>query len=683
MTHPPPSLHPNLPLLALMLACHATPEPPEATHGKDYMGSAGGLAARAAPPGAVHREGPWSPVIYARDTHGPAAMAMAEALSARVVPFEGALPTPPRGELALIWLEPGEALDLAPPGDGRHGGGEGAVAAVLASGDTAWSERATQRLPWASMGVLDTAVSTSLWADPALAIDEPRVAGLVAARELADHYTLAWTPAAIPAAIPGLIQHLGTEPWDPSASDPRARATGLTTGAHEDLAEDPEVAVRLAVAHATTSQRTLAVLSQDRDPLVRARAADRLDDPERLATLGRDPSSVVRVAAFHRMAQRAHEDERSETLATALRQGATESPDAYVRWKAVWGLGAIPGQLEVLEGLVDDPDVDVRRELANALAAQRDPAAVAPLGMLLQDPNNFLRAVAARGLGDLGDPAAIPLLRRAVDDPAAQVAVAAAMALEHLGASAYVPEAHPPKPPRSEAELQDLLHSADPTVLKDACKFSAERPDTLTLIGPLSTHTDGEVRKAVAQALGWSADATPQLITLLGDEDLDVVVTALESLRRVGGFDPAVLDAALVHPDAELRLRAVEALATAGPSDRLGTFASDPDERTRAAVARVLPDAVGLDDPSVLVRRAAAAASPAKPHWAEDPSAMVRYLSVAAPDVHGAFWALGVITREDELVYQRFSFNDERDRPTTSYALRPAIVREYGHPDRG
>ncbi len=674
---------PPLPLLALLLACHTAPDAPEAGGGEDYMGSAGGLAARAAPPGNVHHEGPWSPVIYARDTHGPAATAMAEALSARVVLFEGVQPSPRRGELALLWLEPGESLDLGPPGDGRQGGHEGAVVAVLAPGDRVWSERATQRLPWATMGVLDTAVSTGLWADPALAVHEPRVAGLVAARELADHYTLPWTPASIPTPVPGLIQHLGAAPWDPDASDPRARATGLTAGASDALAKDPEVAVRLAVAHATTSQETLALLSRDRDPLVRARAADRLDDPERLAALGRDPSSVVRVTAFHRMAKRAQRGDPSETLATALRQGATGSPDAYVRWKAVWGLGALPGQMDVLVSLVDDPDVDVRRELAHALAAQRDPAAVAPLGVLLQDPNNFLRAEAARGLGDLGDPSAIPVLRRAVDDPAGQVAVAAAMALQRLGDTVHVPEAHPPQPPRSEAELQALLRSTDPMVLKDDCKFCADRPDALYLFRPLSVLSDGVVRMAVAQALGWSAAAIPLLTTLVGDEDLDVVVTALESLRRAGGFDPAVLEAVLAHPDSELRLRAVEALAAAGPSHRLRAFASDPDERTRAAVARVFPDAIGSDDPSVLVRRAAASASPDAPHWAEDPSAMVRYLSVAAPDEHGVFWAIGVIAREDELLHQRFSFNDERDRPTTSYALRPVIVREYGHPDRG
>ena len=202
MTRHQPPLRRTIPLLALVLACRPADEPnqeshPQATKGpvnqveaEDYMGSAGGLAARAADPGAVHREGPWTPVVYARDPGAPAPTAVAEALSAKVVMFEGSHPAPCKGELALIWLEPDDGLGLDAPSDPRRAQDEGAVVAILAPGDPAWSERAAQRLPWASMGVLDSAISVGLWADPALALADPRIAGLVAARELADHYAL-------------------------------------------------------------------------------------------------------------------------------------------------------------------------------------------------------------------------------------------------------------------------------------------------------------------------------------------------------------------------------------------------------------------------------------------------------------------------------------------------------------
>ncbi len=680
-------------LLSLsLLACHPEDEVPQPQHataptgeqqttegGAEYLGSARQLAARAAPAGMPTWPGPWEVTVYARDPEEPGPTALAAALHAETAVFEGLRPMAARGQMAVIWLTPPHPTQLPPQGPRSK---DGAVIAALGPGDRGWAESAMQKLPWNAVSVVDIASSTGLWADPALLLEEPRVAGMVAAHVIADHFDLAWTSTGDTTNIPGLREYLGT-PADPGAADPRARATGLDADTANMLVEDPEMAVRLAVAHATDSQQVLLALAADTEPLVRARAADRLDDLPRLVALATDDSSVVRIVATHRLAAMANQGEPTEDLAQALRTIATDSPDAYQRWKAAWGLGACPGQVEILSTLARDPDVDVRREAASALGRLGDPAALTPLSDLLTDPNNFLRAVAARAIGELGDPAAKPVLRAAVEDPAAQVSDAAAKSLTVLGEPTRGRGFRPPAPPRDDAGLVALLSSDDGTILKDACKFAAGREGAADLLLPLTRHPDGEVRKATAQALGWSDGAATMLVPMLADEDPDVVVTTLESLRRVGGFDPAVLEPALVHPDAEYRLRAAEALAALGPGERLRALAADPDERVRAAVARTMPGLTGASEPSVLVRRAATRASPGDDRWRDDPSALVRFLASQAPDPHGIFWARGVIAGEDDLVYLRFSFNDERDRPSTSRALLPPVAREYGHPDRG
>ncbi len=651
--------------------------------GDEYIGAPELLAMRTAVRASEPWDGPWTVKVYAKDRDASGPASLSSALSAPLETLPADLPEVGRGELALVWLSDGDALELDLEARSPRPKTRGSRIAILGPGQPEWLERMNRQLPWLSTGIVDTAASTALWADPSLAATRPDLAGLVAARVIADHHHLEWGAAVACDAPPGLAQWLGCQASDPRSSDPRVRATMLAPWATLAAATDPDVAVRLAAARANEMPAVQELLSQDVDPLVRARAAVGLERVDRLLELTDDPSSVVRVVAAHRLASLAQSGEDTEGLAAALRALATGSPDAYVRWKAAWGLGALTGQVDVLSELARDVDVDVRREAASALGRQGDPAALGPLLALVREPNNFGRAVAARGLGELGDPAAVPALRTATDAPAALVSEAAARSLTQLGEAASGRSFHPPTPPTSTEQLRALLSSEDGTVLKDACKFAAGTPEAADLLGPLLGHTDGEVRKAAAQALGWSSGATPLLEPMLQDPDLDVLVTTLESLRRLGGFDGGQLDAALAHPDAEIRLRAAEALATLGPGDRLRSLASDPDERIRAAVARVLPDTVREDEPSVLVRRAGAGASPRDSRWASDPSALVSFLAEPAADPHGRFWARGVIAREDELVYLRFSFNDERDRPTTSRALLPPVVREYGHPDRG
>jgi HEAT repeat protein len=555
----------------------------------------------------------------------------------------------------------GQALGLDPARSGE-------LVAVLAPGDAGWADAASEQLPWLGAAVVDPARSAWPWVegDPS-----PALAGALAAWEIAAHYDLPFTAAATPLP-PGLDVRLGT--WDPawmSDPDPRRRAEAARAaparGMRADtLVTDSSTAVRLAVAETTTDADVARALAADPEPLVRTRAADRLDDVETLATLLEDPSSVVRVVAAHRLATLA--TIRPGAVGPPL-QSAARSPDAYVRWKAAWGLGKIAGSADALVPLLDDPDIDVRREAARGLGRLGSAEALAPLRRALRDPNSFVRRWAADALGQLRDPAARDDLRAALADPTALVAQAAGRALGALGEPTAPVPFHPPGRPADDAALDALLASPDATVRKDASKFLAGRDDAAARLVRLAGDPDSEVRKSAVEAMGWSVETAGAAGMYLADPDPDVRVTALDAARRASVGDADRIAACLQDPDAEVRLRAAEALAALGASDRLATRVTDPDERIRAAAVGANPERLRPDEPSALVRRAAGRPS-------ADP--------IDAPmDASLGRWAAGVIAREDDLLHLRFSWNDEADRPAAHRALRPPVYRAYGHPDRG
>lgn len=93
-----------------------------------------------------------------------------------------------------------------------------------------------------------------------------------------------------------------------------------------------------------------------------------------------------------------------------------------------------------LVGMLEDPDVLVRAEAADALGALRyEPAWEAVQRLLKSDPSALVRACAAETLGDLGHPEVIPDLLRALRDEDDAVRGFAANSLGLLGTAALVP----------------------------------------------------------------------------------------------------------------------------------------------------------------------------------------------------------------------------------------------------
>ncbi|MES2643038.1 MAG: HEAT repeat domain-containing protein [Myxococcota bacterium] len=684
----------------LVVAC--TPDaPPAPSGGQSHANGtpangAAAQAARAAPMHAAPWEGAWTVTVHAGRPGAASAgdAALAAALGVRVTEGTGGRPRTRAGEVAVVWIAAGADLAATVRALQATPGSQGELVAVLAPGDPAWAAEAATQLPWAGVAIVDPALSARPWTDAPL---DPALAAQLAANVIADHYDLPYVATA-GTYPPGLDAMLG--PYDPAliaAADPRTRAEAVRAWARGSRGggappggalrgdappqefppqesppqaappqADPVVAVRLAVAETTPDPAVRARLAADPDPLVRARAADGLDDVARLDALASDPSSVVRLVATARLGHLAAT--RPAEVEAPLRR-AVASPDAYQRWKAAWGLGHVPGTADALVPLLRDRDIDVRREAARSLGRLRDPGAVDALLAALRDDNSFVRRWAATALGEIGDPRAREALRLAAKDPTTLAAQAAARALTAMGEPTPAPPFTPPQKPHDDAQIEAWVQSADATVRKDACKFLAGRANAATWLPRLAADRDSEVRKSAAEAMGWSAATAVGAIPLLADPDPDVQVTALEALRRAGVGTVAVLAPLLADPDAEVRLRATEALATLGPSDALATRVTDPDERTRAAAISVYPARLDPAEPSALVRRAAGGDDP-------DPTA-------AKPGSSWAAWADGVFAREDDLVHVRFSWNEPADRPSAYRALRPPVVRPYGHPHRG
>ncbi len=652
-------------MLLALLGCTDPPTPAPVPQADE----AAVQAARAAP--AMHGDwaGPWTREVLAADLDDSGAKALAAGLDTPLVLWDGRRPVAEAGEVQFLYVTetlPVKTLveRLSSPG-GPPPAGE--LVVVYAGADRAWATEAATRLPWTSVGIIDATASASLYADPTGL--PARQLGRMAASVAADHYGLHYVGGGGPYPL-GLAAVLDNVPsTDLRSPDVRTRAGAARAIPQDGLAIDEEVAVRLAVATRTTSEDTRKRLAADPEPLVRARAADGLTDVPTLDRLTTDPSSVVRVVAAHRLATLAPNGELGAE--TSLRTLA-DAPDAYLRWKAAYGLGSAPDGTEILVRLLGDVDADVRREAAHSLRRRADPAAVEALVAAANDPNSFVRRWVMEALAAFpGDPKAQTALAVGATDPTGLVAMAARKGLGRVG-----PAWQPAGPPRDDAAIAAAAASPDATTRKDVCKFLAGRPGSVPTLEALSRDPDSEVRKSAVEALGWFADAEGAVLAALTDPDPDVLVTALDALRRNGRGTEAAIVPVTRAADAEVRLRAWEALARLGPGAALETGLVDPDERVRAAVVAVYPDRLSATEASVLVRRAAATS----------PRAGTDALVLAAKadaDVSFARWARGVIVAEDELVHLRFSWNEPSDRPAPYRALRPPVIREYGHPDRG
>lgn len=185
------------------------------------------------------------------------------------------------------------------------------------------------------------------------------------------------------------------------------------------------------------------------------------------------------------------------TSALGRLHDALRSQSAAVRLGVVRAIGEIEdgSSIAVLaRHLPAEPDTEVRSEMAWALGAIEDPAAVEALGAAVRDPEIIVREQAAWGLGAIEVRAAVPLLVPVLSDQSPVVREMAAWALGAI-----------------------------------------EDRSAVTALVPLLQDVDPGVREQAAWALGSIGDeaASDALIALMDDRDVEVRRMAMWALSAI------------------------------------------------------------------------------------------------------------------------------------------------------
>ncbi|MBM4038893.1 MAG: HEAT repeat domain-containing protein [Planctomycetes bacterium] len=279
-----------------------------------------------------------------------------------------------------------------------------------------------------------------------------------------------------------------------------------------------------------------------------------------------------------------------------------------VRLAAIEALGEIadPAATEPLLGVLKEENWTLRKAVAEALGKIADPKAIPKLIETLADEDRSVALAAATTLGKLGPPALEPLIQSCPPEPpvsgisaptAEETREAERLARVREGiayAIGYIGDA---SNPRAAKLLRILLADTVPSVrlaaadalsrLRDAQAIPPiaallKDPDetvrrgvrhALARLGPAALpaleaavkDARRDVRLAAIAALGDIADPRSTVPLLIGaaDTDRDVSAAAEKSLRgRLGGKQaPTPLVEALKHPDAAVRLEAMELLS--------------------------------------------------------------------------------------------------------------------------
>jgi HEAT repeat protein len=316
-----------------------------------------------------------------------------------------------------------------------------------------------------------------------------------------------------------------------------------------------------------------------------------------------------------------------EDPATEVRRAALEQfrYASGARW-------ALPFVIEVLQG---DPEPDLRRQAAEALAAIGGPEIVEALtNSLRSESSSEIRQGAALALGSSGTNTALPLLiaLATASDTDKGLRSSAAQALGELGFIEALPpllatlkevSKNPSLPEPAGMETRSVtypmglppfnryqfysLRDAPAGAIDSLLARGYTRRGALTpaqqrlmeearaaLLEILRGNYDGEAREAAARSLGFCGDATTAdtLMTLLAEgESLSLAPAILEGLARLG--DPRVFSAVtnVLGRDPETTAQAIQTLARLGVREGAPLLVPHLDSgrpAQRASVARAL-----------------------------------------------------------------------------------------------
>jgi HEAT repeat protein len=251
---------------------------------------------------------------------------------------------------------------------------------------------------------------------------------------------------------------------------------------------------------------------------------------------------------------------------------ALQDSDLLVRGQAAEALGRIgtPQEIPVLISALQDSDLFVRGQAVEALGRIGNLQAVAALISALQHSDYHVRSSAVEVLGRIGTPQAVAALISALQHSDLLVRSSAVEVLGRIGN------------PQAVAALISALQHSDSDVSNFLGNFV--RKEAAELLGEIRTpqaveasisalqHPESYVRRKAAEALGRIGDpqAIPALISALQDSNFKVRCRAAEALGCIGNPQAIpTLISALQDSEPNVRCRAAEALGRIGDAKTL------------------------------------------------------------------------------------------------------------------
>ena len=413
-----------------------------------------------------------------------------------------------------------------------------------------------------------------------------------------------------------------------------------------------------------------------------------------------DSSWRVRKAAIDRLAASPESSEATRRLVAALGDGdSTNRRNAALETLIRCGRKAVRSLVEASH----DRDVDVRKQVVDALGGIGDESATDRLTEMLDDPDPNVRGAAADALGTIGSPGSVPsLLAVANRDREDLVRLSALSALARMEASLAASDVPDPfgAPMLRPAACALLGHSDDPEAFERLLKGAADgsrrcREAAFEALLRWVARSDpaetarriDRIREAVASAPQILPDALERLSSgdlrtrltlvqflgllrrpesvipiLLAGDDEALAEVALSTLEGFGSVAAGILEAAWESFQANSRRLACDLMGRIGgdaAQARLITALLDPDPELRTAAARSLGRRGCASALPALVRRLEAAVREGEEE-AEEAEAVADAL-VAIASAKDASES-GVVERTIELLSCRREGAEERFR---------------------
>jgi serine/threonine-protein kinase len=250
-------------------------------------------------------------------------------------------------------------------------------------------------------------------------------------------------------------------------------------------------------------------------------------------------------------------------VSRALQQQLKDN-NKLIRAAALSALARMDGpfDMEVLCGLLLDPEIDVQNKAIDAVIRANDPETIKYLIPVLKNENEYARRAAVEVLNEVGNAKSIKELLEAVSDDDWWVRSRAADALGKIGGPKVV-----------DAVLQ-LIGDQDEDVRRSAVEILNQTKDDRA-IGHLIDATkdkDWWVSERAVDALAeiGSKRAVPRLVEMLDTTPARSLPVVVRALGRLGDYK--VIDSVLPmlqRDEKEIRLEAIQSLAKLADERRL------------------------------------------------------------------------------------------------------------------